>query len=86
MRKLRTLSCLTTNIKQFQQIKMEKVEQNDNVNRDELIMQQQREIEKEVRIFFFNPIRFLSHTLSSCNFLFKFATNIYLHLHEFFHR
>ncbi|KAI8119295.1 putative ubiquitin thioesterase otubain [Lucilia cuprina] len=27
---------------------MEKVEQNDNVNRDELIMQQQREIEKEI--------------------------------------
>lgn len=27
---------------------MEKVEQNDNVNRDELILQQQREIEKEV--------------------------------------
>ncbi|KAL9927097.1 ubiquitin thioesterase otubain-like [Glossina fuscipes fuscipes] len=27
---------------------MEKLEQNDNVNRDELIMQQQREIEKEI--------------------------------------
>ena len=34
---------------------MDKVEQNETINRDELIMQQQREIEKEVHLKFHSP-------------------------------
>lgn len=76
---------------------MEKVEQNDNVNRDELIMQQQREIEKEVRMNPFNAIRYLSDSLKPLIpvifllFLFPYCLYLslalhYLHVYESFHR
>ena len=66
---------------------MEKVEQNDNVNRDELIMQQQREIEKEVRMNSSNAIRYLSDSSKPLIpvifffFLFLFLTVCVCHLH-----
>lgn len=65
---------------------MEKVEQNDNVNRDELIMQQQREIEKEVRMNSSNAIRYLSDSSKPLIpviffLLFLFLTVCVCHLH-----
>lgn len=59
---------------------MEKVEKSDTVNRDELIMQQQREIEKEVGLnSYFSECKHFTQIIATASSVY-FYFNVFMYL------